>query len=81
MKGLSQEDLAKGVEISRLSLAQIVLGNRSIDVLELQQLSLALNFSLDDFMFKDFTVNENVAGNAEAKSKKVAERISALGLI
>ena len=50
MKGLSQEDLAKSVKISRPSLAQIELGNRGIDVLELQKLSLVLGFSLDDFI-------------------------------
>ncbi|KAF0243152.1 MAG: helix-turn-helix transcriptional regulator [Sediminibacterium sp.] len=33
MKGLSQEDLTKSVEVSRPSLAQIELGNRSVDVL------------------------------------------------
>jgi len=48
MKGLSQEDLAKSVKISRPSLAQIELGNRSVDVLELQRLSLVLGFSLDE---------------------------------
>jgi len=54
MKGLSQEDLAKSVKISRPSLAQIELGNRSVDILEMQKLSLVLEFSLDDFMSKDF---------------------------
>ncbi|MHB1178372.1 MAG: type II toxin-antitoxin system antitoxin SocA domain-containing protein [Daejeonella sp.] len=76
MKGLSQEDLAKGVKISRPSLAQIELGNRSVDVLELQQLSLVLGFSLDDFMSKNFSVSQDVEGKAEAKSKKSYERIS-----
>ena len=36
-KGLSQEDLAKKIGISRPSLAQIELGNRSVDILELQK--------------------------------------------
>lgn len=54
MKGLSQEDLAKSVKISRPSLAQIELGNRSVDILELQKFSMYLGFSLDDFMSKDF---------------------------
>jgi transcriptional regulator with XRE-family HTH domain len=76
MKGLSQEDLAKAIKISRPSLAQIELGNRSVDVLELQQLSMLLGFSLDDFMSKDFTVSKDVDGKAEVKSKKVTERIS-----
>ncbi len=76
MKGLSQEDLAKSVKISRPSLAQIELGNRGINVFELQRLSLILNFSLDDFMSKNFIVNQDVEGKAEAKSEKTEERIS-----
>jgi len=54
MKGLSQEDLAKSVKISRPSLAQIELGNRSVDVLELQRLSLVLGFSLDEMYYSTF---------------------------
>jgi transcriptional regulator with XRE-family HTH domain len=79
-KGLSQEDLAKSIKMSRPSLAQIELGNRNVDVLELQQLSMVLGFSLDDFMSKDFTpenyLNEEVEGKAEGKIKKVKERIA-----
>ena len=76
MKGLSQEDLAKSVKISRPSLAQIELGNRSVDILELQKLSLVLEFSLDDFMSKDFSASQGVKGKEEKKAKKKEERIS-----
>lgn len=76
MKGLSQEDLAKSVKISRPSLAQIELGNRSVDILELQKLSLVLEFSLDDFMSKDFSVSQDVGVKEEKKVKKEEERIS-----
>jgi len=76
MKGLSQEDLAKSVKISRPSLAQIELGNRSLDILELQKLSLVLEFSLDDFMSKDFSAFQNVDITEEIKDKKEEERIS-----
>jgi len=75
-KGLSQEDLAKSVKISRPSLAQIELGNRSVDILELQKLSLVLEFSLDDFMSKNFSTNQDVEGKEEKKVKKTTERIS-----
>jgi transcriptional regulator with XRE-family HTH domain len=75
MKGLSQEDLAKSVKISRSSLAQIELGNRSVDILELQKISLILEFSLDNFMSKDFSTRE-VEGKEEKKVKKEEERIS-----
>ena len=76
MKGLSQEDLAKSIKISRPSLAQIELGNRTVDVLEFQRLSMVLGFSLDDFVSKDFSANQDLEGKAEAKSKKAGERIS-----
>ena len=76
MKGLSQEDLAKSVKISRPSLAQIELGNRSVDILELQQLSLILEFSLDDFMSKDFSASQELEDTAVIYAKKQEERIS-----
>jgi len=76
VKGLSQEDLAKSVRISRPSLAQIELGNRTVDVLEFQRLSMVLGFSLDDFVSKDFSANPELEGKPETKSKKTDERIS-----
>lgn len=76
MKGLSQEDLAKSVKISRPSLAQIELGNRTVDVLEFQRLSMVLGFSLDDFVSKDFSANQDLEAKGETKSKKADERIS-----
>lgn len=76
MKGFSQEELAKSVEISRPSLAQIELGNRSVNILELQKLSLVLEFSLDDFMSKDFSASKVAAVKEEKKAKKEQERIS-----
>lgn len=76
LKGLSQEDLAKSVKISRPSLAQIELGNRSVDILELQRLSMVLGFSLDDFMSKNFSVSQDIEAKVEEKSRKTDERIS-----
>lgn len=76
LKGLSQEDLAKSVHISRPSLAQIELGNRSVDILELQKLSSVLAFSLDDFMSKNFFASADVKIKEEKKLKKSEERIS-----
>ena len=74
--GLSQEELAKNLNISRSSLTQIELGNRSVDVFELQKLSWTLKFSLDDFMSDDFTVSEDAVVYAIDRSKKSKERIS-----
>lgn len=76
IKGLSQEDLAKRVKISRPSLTQIELGNRSVNILELQQLSQVLGFSLDDFMSKDFNASQEVFVEEEKQSKQAEERIS-----
>jgi transcriptional regulator with XRE-family HTH domain len=72
-KGLSQEELAKRVHISRSSLTQIELGNRGVDVLELQKLSLELGFSLDEFLSHDFELNpsfvEDPSGSLEKKER------------
>lgn len=76
LKGLSQEDLAKSVKISRPSLAQIELGNRGLDILELQKISMVLEFSLDDFMSKDFSASHIIEGKEAKKAKQVNERIS-----
>lgn len=76
MKGLSQEDLAKIVKISRPSLAQIELGNRSINIMEIQRLSIGLGFSLDEFMSKEFIINQDIENKIESKSQKYDERIS-----
>jgi transcriptional regulator with XRE-family HTH domain len=76
MKGLSQEDLAKSVTISRSSLTQIELGKRGVDILELQKLSQVLGFSLDDFMSEDFSVHDVLPENEMNISKKAEERIS-----
>lgn len=74
-KGLSQEDLAKRVHISRSSLTQIELGNRGVDVLELQKLSLQLGFSLDEFLSPDFELNPNFVDEPSISLEK-KERIS-----
>jgi transcriptional regulator with XRE-family HTH domain len=76
MKGLSQQDLAKRIRLSRPSLAQIELGNRSLNIMELQMLSDVLGFSLDDFMSNDYKVNEEIGLYTEVKTKIQEERIS-----
>ena len=76
VKGLSQENLAKSIRISRPSLAQIELGNRCVDVLELHRLSMVLGFSLDVFMSEDFKISPNVEPQSDEKIKIAGERIS-----
>ncbi len=75
-RGLSQEDLAKRIKISRSSLAQIELGNRGIDIQELQKLSFVLGFSLDDFMSRDFEVSQELEKMITKEPQKQEERIS-----
>jgi len=71
VKGLSQEDLAKRIKISRPSLAQIELGNRGLDVMELQNFAIVLEFSLDDFLSNDYTADpvEQLPTTASAKKE------------
>ena len=73
-KGLSQENLAKSINLSRPSLAQIELGNRCLDVLELQRLSMTLGFSLDDFMSENFAMKQEK--DSQIEPKPTTERIS-----
>ena len=75
-KGYSQEVLAKRVNISRPSLAQIELGNRSVDILEFQKLSFILEFSLDDFMSKEFLAMKKGAIEEGVTPRKSQERHS-----
>jgi transcriptional regulator with XRE-family HTH domain len=75
-KGFSQEDLAKSITISRPSLTQIELGNRVVSLTEMQKLSMVLGFSLDDFMTKDFLVNQSLKLSEETNNDVIAERIS-----
>ena len=65
MKGLSQEELAKSIPLSRPSLAQIELGKRSVNILELQKLSIILGFSLDDFMSPNFEFLQKIDSKEE----------------
>ena len=76
IKGLSQEELAKRIKISRSSLAQMELGNRNIDVLELLTLSIVLGFSLDEFISENFEFSQEIEGKAESNITKTTERIS-----
>lgn len=71
-KGLSQEDLSRILKISRSSLAQMELGNRGVDILELQQLALILKFSVDEFLAKSFSVDQPMPEESqEVKSQDV----------
>ena len=76
MKGLSQEELAKNIKISRPSLTQIELRNRSVDIIEMQKISRVLGFSLDDFVSEEFSAVQEPTLNYEKAPKYQKERIS-----
>jgi transcriptional regulator with XRE-family HTH domain len=75
-KNLLQKDLSKLMKISRPSLAQIELGNRSVSVLELQKFAEVLEFSLDDFVSEDFIANKAAEELAEYTQKRKETRVS-----
>lgn len=76
VKGLSQSDLAKRIKISRSSIAQIELGNRGVDSLELQNFSGVLGFSLDDFMSNDFSAIKKLENPDDVIINDTHERVS-----
>src|SRR5256885_16111455 len=79
-KGLSQDELARLVKISRPSVAQIELGNRGVDIVELQRFSQILGFSLDDFVSTDFSpgLDERVQPAALKQKDEIRVSVPAL---
>lgn len=61
IKGLSQEELAEKVGISRPSLTQVELGKRAVSAIELKVFSIILGFSMDKFMADNFILEEPLA--------------------
>ena len=76
MKGLTQSDLAKNIGLSRTALTQIELGNRSIDIFELQSMAMTLGFSLDQVLSADFKVKNEYAEQIKPVKKETDIRIS-----
>jgi len=76
VKGLSQEELAIEVGLSRSSLAQIELGNRGVDALELQVFARVLGFSLDAIMAAEFEPLFLTVEEPEIAELYVPERIA-----
>ncbi len=76
IKGLSQENLAKKLQISRSSLTQIELGKRNVDIIELQKMSMVLGFSLDEFMSESFSTLKKWESPDEENTAELNERIS-----
>ncbi len=75
-KGLSQEDVAKRIQLPRSSLAQIELGNRKVDILVLIGIALVLGFSIDYLMSKEFKAETSLEEDKSKHKEKTEERIS-----
>jgi transcriptional regulator with XRE-family HTH domain len=58
IKGYSQDELAKLLEISRPSLTQIELGNRNVSVIELKKIADNLSVSIDKLLSQDFKTTD-----------------------
>ncbi len=74
-KGLSQEELAKRMNISRPVLTQIELGKRTVNFVEMQKFSAELGFSIDSIIMEDFQVEPVYFSNQKVKDE-LHERIS-----
>ncbi|MFH0761299.1 MAG: type II toxin-antitoxin system antitoxin SocA domain-containing protein [Bacteroidota bacterium] len=74
-KGLSQEELSRSLGMSRSSLAQVELGNRNVDIQELQRLSVILAFSVDDFLSESFNLYPVLDTGETDQVHEQAERI------
>ena len=74
-KGLSQEELAVRIGVSRTALTQIELGKRSLSALEMHRLSIQLGFSIDDFMGEEFDVSSSLDSVAH-EEQAVISRVS-----
>ncbi len=58
VKGYSQDELAKLLEISRPSLTQIELGNRNVSVIEIKTIADILSVSIDKLLSQDFKTED-----------------------
>ena len=52
-EGMSQEDLAQKIELSRVAISQIEQGNRSVDFLELAKIAKVFKLKTDYFLIED----------------------------
>ena len=64
IKSISQDELSKTIGISRPSLVQLEQGNRNVKVSELKSLAEVLNFSMDEIMSDNYTVNTDIDTNS-----------------
>lgn len=61
--GMSQEDLAQKIDLSRVAISQIEQGNRSVDFLELAKIAEVFKLKTDYFLIEDELPNIELARN------------------
>jgi len=76
MKGLTQGDLAKNIGMSRSVLAQIELGNRSLNIIEFQKIAMELGFTADHFFSPNFGKIKKIMKKPEPVKEENSIRIS-----
>lgn len=62
-KGVSQDEFAKVVDLSRVAVSEIERGNRSVDAIELAKIATFFNVSTDALLSDDKTNNSDVENN------------------
>ena len=72
LKGYSQDELAKVLEISRPSLTQIELGKRNVSVLELKKIADIFSVLMDELLSQDF-LSDDI--NFSANNTEVQEEL------
>ena len=71
--GLTQEDVARKLGLSRSSIAQIELGNRSVSSLELDHLARLYGRSLDELLAEEFDAEATLVAIFRAEAATAAE--------
>jgi Zn-dependent peptidase ImmA (M78 family)/transcriptional regulator with XRE-family HTH domain len=71
--GLRQEDVARHLELSRPSVAQIELGNRTVTGLELAKLARLYGRDVRDFLAEEFDPSQTVLALFRTASKEISE--------
>lgn len=75
LKGLSQQDLANSVNLSRTIITQIELGNRKLSVLELKKIADSLTISIDKLLADNYIIQNFETENTD-NDINISERIS-----
>lgn len=61
VKGFTQTEIAKSIDVSRAAYSQMELGNRKVGILELVKLSNVLDFTLSEVLSKVYSVPDERA--------------------